>query len=136
MSRENVEAAQRAFDAFNRGDIEAVLQELDPKVEWHPEFQTMMLGGEAREFRGLEGVRTALREWYGVLAEIHVEIAEVRDLGERIVALGRIRARGKESGASVESPAGWVMELKDTKAIRIWEYLDPTEALAAAGLQE
>jgi ketosteroid isomerase-like protein len=136
MSQENVEAAQRAFDAFNRGDIEAVLPEFDPEVEWHPEFQTMMLGGEAREFRGHEGTRTALREWYEVLTEIHVDIAEVRDLGERIVAIGRIRARGRESGAAVESPAGYVIDLKDGKAIRIWEYLDPSEALEAAGLRE
>jgi ketosteroid isomerase-like protein len=136
MSQENVKAAQRAFDAFNRGDIEAVLQELDPEVEWHPEFQTMMLGGEAREFRGHEGVRAALREWYEVLTEIHVDIAEIRDLGERIVAIGHVRGRGKESGAEVKSPAGYVVDLKDGKAIGIWEYLDPKEALAAAGLSE
>jgi ketosteroid isomerase-like protein len=96
----------------------------------------MMLGGEAREFHGREGVRTALREWYEVLAEIEVEITEARVLNERIVAIGRIRARGKESGIPVESPAGYEIDLRDGKAIRIREYLDPQEALQAAGLSE
>ncbi len=34
MSQEDVEAFERAIDAFNRRDIEAVLKELDPEVEW------------------------------------------------------------------------------------------------------
>ena len=36
MSQENVEAVKRAREAANRGDIEALLEELDPEVEWHP----------------------------------------------------------------------------------------------------
>jgi ketosteroid isomerase-like protein len=36
MSQENIEAAQRAFDAFNRGDIEAFLEGLDAEVECTP----------------------------------------------------------------------------------------------------
>jgi uncharacterized protein len=136
MSEENLEAARRAVDAFNRGDIDAVLQAVDAEVEWRPEGQTMILGGEPPVYRGREGALAALREWYEVLAEIHVEIAEVRDLGERIVAIGRIRALGKESGAPVESPAGYVLDFKHGKLIRVWEYLDPKEALEAAGLSE
>ena len=30
MSQENVEAMTRAADAFNRGDIDALLKEIDP----------------------------------------------------------------------------------------------------------
>ena len=47
MSEENVEAAERAIDAVNRRDIEAVLEELDPEVEWHPMIQ-VLLGGRRR----------------------------------------------------------------------------------------
>jgi ketosteroid isomerase-like protein len=137
MSRENVEAVKRGFDAFNRADIEALLGELDPEVEWHPVLQVVMLGGgEPSVHRGHEGVRDALRAWYEVLAEIQVTVSETRDLGERIVAIGRIRARGKEGGAPVESPAAWVFEFKNGKAVRAREYLDPKEALEAAGLSE
>ena len=47
-----------------------------------------------------------------------------------------IRLTGKESGAETESPVGFVADLRDRKAIRIWTYLDPQEALEAAGLRE
>ena len=50
--------------------------------------------------------------------------------------IGRLRARGKESGAEVESPVAYVAEFKNAKAVRVTEYLDPKEALDAAGLRE
>ena len=136
MSQEIVEAFTRGVDAFNRGDIDAVLEGLDTEVEWHPVLQVVMLGGVAAVYRGREGVRDELREWYTTLGEVQVAISETRDLGERIVAIGRIRARGQESGAPVEFPGGWVVDYKNGKAIRVREYLDPKEALEAAGIEE
>ena len=35
MSRENVESFERGVEALNRGDVEAVLEERDPAVEFH-----------------------------------------------------------------------------------------------------
>jgi hypothetical protein len=35
MSRENVEAFKRAVEATNRGEVKAVLRDLDPAVEFH-----------------------------------------------------------------------------------------------------
>jgi ketosteroid isomerase-like protein len=99
-------------------------------------LQTVMLGREPTVSRGHEGARDAFREWDDTFAEIRVEISEVRDLGERIVAIGQIRARGRESGATVESPGGWVLDCRNGKAVLLREYLDHTEALEAAGLRE
>jgi uncharacterized protein with GYD domain len=36
MSQENLETFKRGLDAYNRRDIDALLEELDPEVEWHP----------------------------------------------------------------------------------------------------
>jgi hypothetical protein len=36
MSQENVEAFKRGSDAVNRRDVEALLADVDPAVEWHP----------------------------------------------------------------------------------------------------
>jgi hypothetical protein len=33
MSQENIEAVKGALEAMNRGDVEAVLQALDPEIE-------------------------------------------------------------------------------------------------------
>jgi hypothetical protein len=56
MSQENVEAAERFIDAYNRRDVEAMLADLDPEIEWHSGILTG-LGGEAAVFRGHEGFR-------------------------------------------------------------------------------
>jgi ketosteroid isomerase-like protein len=93
-----------------------------------------MLGGEEMVFRGHDGFREAFRDLYGALEWIRPEVVEVRDLGDRIVALGTLSVRGKSSGAEAQSPAGWVAEMKGGRAIRFTEYLDPEEALQAAGL--
>jgi ketosteroid isomerase-like protein len=66
----------------------------------------------------------------------HVEPSEIRDLGGVLVAIGRIRGRGKESGAEAESPINRVVDFRDGRAVRVHEYLDPREALEAAGLSE
>jgi ketosteroid isomerase-like protein len=135
MSQENVEVAYRGLDAYNRRDIEALLETLDPEVEWSPAFP-VLLGGDAMAYRGHEGIREMFRDFDDVLEEIHVEYSEVRDLGDRVVAIGRIRTRGKASGATTESPFGSVTDLKDGKAVLVRTYLDPQEALEAAGLSE
>ena len=44
--------------------------------------------------------------------------------------------RGKGSGAEAESSAGWVVDIREGKALRVTEYLDRNEALEAAGLTE
>jgi ketosteroid isomerase-like protein len=135
MSEENVETLKRGFEAVSRLDAEAMLEMADPGIEFRPRFQ-VMLGGEAAVYWGHDGVREAFRDLYGALDWIKPEIVEVRDLENRMVALGRLRIKGKGSGAEAESAAGWVVDLKNGKAVRVVEFLDPAEALEAAGLRE
>jgi ketosteroid isomerase-like protein len=135
MSEEHVQAFKRGFEAGTRFDVKAVLEELHPRVEWHPLLATE-LEREATVYRGHEGVREWLRDLEEAFAETHMEFPEIRDLGDRIVAIGRLRARGRESGAETVTPIAYVVDYKDGKAIRVRSYLDPEEALEAAGLRE
>ena len=135
MTQENVEAFKRGLEAGNRGDVEMLLEELDPEVEWHSALHAL-LGGEQTVFRGHDGVRDMLRDLNDAFSEIHIEISEIRDLGERLVAIGHNRARGKASGAETETPLALVTEFKDGKTILVRGYLDPNKALEAVGLSE
>jgi ketosteroid isomerase-like protein len=137
MSEEslNVETFKRAIDAYNRRDVEALLETLDPEIEWYSALMVPM-GGKATVFRGYEGIRELFRDLDEVLDEWHAEYGQIRDLGDRIVAIGRVRTRGRGSGAETESPIATVCDVRDDKAFRIRTYLDPKEALEAAGLRE
>jgi ketosteroid isomerase-like protein len=136
MSQENVESFKRVIEAINRGDVEAVLQELDPAIEWHMTVQEF-IGGEAGVYRGHEGVREYFRDMDEAFTEVEVDYAELRDLGDRVLAIGSFRTRGRHSGAVIESPLATLAEADaDGKGTRVLTYLDPKEALEAAGLSE
>jgi ketosteroid isomerase-like protein len=133
MPRENVEIVRRTYPAFNRRDIPAFLDSLDPDVEWIP----IMAALEERVYRGHDGVRHWLEDlaadWE--LFEVHTD--EFRDLGDRVLVLGRWRARGRASGVDLEDqPAAWLTELRDGKIVWMQTYSDRREALEAAGLSE
>jgi ketosteroid isomerase-like protein len=137
MSREIVDAFKRGLDAYNRRDLDALMEELDPDVEWHPAL-AVLLGGERTVFRGHQGVRESIQEEDEALAVYQFEASEIRDLGNSVLAIGRIRARGRESGVQIESPFFSLVDTREgsTKAIRLRTYLDLEEALEAAGLSE
>jgi ketosteroid isomerase-like protein len=135
MSQENVETFKRFADANNRRDVEALLEELDPDVEWQSAVLGS-LGGEATVHRGHDGVREMLRDLYEAFSEFRVEFSDIRDLGDQVVAIGRWVTRGEESGVETTPPLASVVEFKDGKAIRVRSYLDPQEALTAVGLRE
>ncbi len=55
---ENVELVRRGYEAFNRGDVDAVLELFDPAVELGVLEDSPISG----EFRGHEGFRRLLAE--------------------------------------------------------------------------
>jgi ketosteroid isomerase-like protein len=132
MSQENVEVLRRAAEANNRGDYESFLEEFDPDVEWHGIFG-VMFGVETTMVKGHEGLLGYVRDLDEGFCVRDVQWSEFRDLGDRVIALGHVRARGRESGAEFDSPYGGVAEFKDGKIVRYRDYLNRAEALEAAG---
>jgi hypothetical protein len=51
MSAENAELLKLAVDAYNRRDLDALLRELDPEVEWRPALPGAARRGDARVSR-------------------------------------------------------------------------------------
>jgi ketosteroid isomerase-like protein len=131
MSQENVETARGLFDAFNRRDIAALVEPLDADVEWVP----IMAALEGRVYRGHDGVK----QWIDDLDEhwelFEVEAQEFRDLGDRVLALGCWRARGRVSGIGLDNePGTWLLHFNSRQVVRLQTYTDRAEALEAAGL--
>ena len=135
MSQENVELTRRATDAYNRRDVDAMLEQLDPEVEWHSAL-SILLSGKRTVYRGHRGVREWFRELDQVVDKIHIEYTDIRELGDRVIAIGHIRTRGRGSGVETESLVATVSDVKNGKVVRVRSYLDLDEALDAAGLSE
>jgi ketosteroid isomerase-like protein len=67
MSQENVETARAAYEAWNRGDLQAVLDRLHPDVEW--EENPDVYPGLDRIYRGHDGFLKRQRDAFDVREE-------------------------------------------------------------------
>jgi ketosteroid isomerase-like protein len=133
MSRENVELTRRAYEAFNRRDLEAFIAFVDPEVE----FTTRYLEMEgAASYRGHDGVRDWWRTLLGIFPDFSLEVLEVRDLGDKVIAPLRIRGHGLESGVPFEEMLWQVGEWHEGKVTWWRNCGSEAEALEAAGLSE
>ena len=134
MSHENVDAVWMCLGGWNRGDIDAWLNAVHPEIEWYSEVARKMEGAETVS-RGFAGLRRFWDEWRAVW-NLKIDITEIRDLGDTVLALVNIRTHGGTSGIDLEQPAAYVFEFEEGLARRVRAYLDPRQAFEAVGLSE
>ena len=137
MSQENVELVRAAWEAWERGDMEAVFSFYDPEIVWDQSHTpTLELSSL---YHGHDGIKRFFREWLAAFdrESYYAHAEEFIDAGEAVVVRIRQGGRGKESGVEVEMPQYWqVYRLRDGRAVRIEVYDIEAEALEAAGLSE
>jgi ketosteroid isomerase-like protein len=133
MSQENVELAKRAMANYN---ADAAGREFHTLVTPDFEWITAMAGVEDEVIRGREGVDKYYASLDAAWESVRVFGGEFRDLGDRVLWLGQMEARGRSSGAEVRSPAASLYEFRDGRISRLRSFLDHDEAMRAAGLEE
>jgi ketosteroid isomerase-like protein len=133
MSEENVDVVRRLARAWAERNMEQMLSFLDPEGELH---SAIVWGAEGSVYRGHEGFRRWYADSFESFEDLRNEWTEFRDLGDRVLALGRVQARGRESGVEIDSPMGWVFTVRGGKLLKAEGFLDPAKALEAAGLRE
>ncbi|HEX8854617.1 MAG TPA: nuclear transport factor 2 family protein [Thermoleophilaceae bacterium] len=93
MSERNVRFIRAAFDAFSRGDFEAVLQVTDPDIEITQPRELP----DYRTYHGREGVLEAFRDWPAQWDQFDVDLVDVIDLDdEHVVSVTRQHLRARE----------------------------------------
>ncbi len=127
-----MEIARRATDAFNLRDIDGLAALTTRDFEWSPAMGAV----EGEVFRAREGIATYWGRLHDAWEDYHVVVDEYRDLGDRVLVLGRVVGRGRGSGVPVDAPLGFVEDFRDGKLWRVQGYLDQREALRAIGLDE
>lgn len=130
MSRPNADLVREAFEAWNSGDVDRVIEFVDADFEFVP-FRSQLDGAP---YIGAEGLRQFARDSADEWDYLRIVIEELRDAGDRVLLLGRYDARGRASGVAVEFPAAWVAQVRDGRIAHLRSYSDRDAALAAAGL--
>jgi ketosteroid isomerase-like protein len=132
MSQENVELVKRLIDAFNRRDVEGFAEITTPDFEW----ATSVMAVEGEIFWGRDGIETYFGQMSDTWDEFLALADELRDLGDRVLWLGRLEGRGRVSGVPVNAPLDILYDFRGANISRMRSFLDHEEALRAAGLSE
>jgi ketosteroid isomerase-like protein len=133
MSRGNVEVVHQIAAALGRRDLDLFLAVSDPAVEWHSSISVISEGGA---YHGHEGVRQYMSDVEEAFDSLSATIDQVLDVGDLVLAVGRLHYRGKASGVEMDMRLGWVFRFRQGKLVYLRAFRDPEEALAAVGLRE
>ena len=127
MFWEDVERLRGAYEAFNEGGVEAILERLAPEFqvrdrESAPDRQTRY---------GKEGIKQLFDSYMEAFDALRLEPEEFIDAGDQIVVSLQQRVRGKGSGAEVMGRLAHVWTLREGAVLRLRIFKDKESALEA-----
>jgi ketosteroid isomerase-like protein len=126
--RTNLEVVEKGYAHFNEGDLDWVLEHVDPEIVW----EDAKLMPDARVYRGRDEVERFLRSFDRHWEEIRFEPDEVREAGDSVLAFVRLVGTGRASGARVDARLVHVWDMRDLKVLHIRTFFDREEATRAA----
>ena len=130
MSEENVEIVRRSYAAWQRGDVPAMLEDVDPDIVIY------RAEPDGTTWQGPEGLVDVIADWTGNFDEFSSSVDDFTDAGDRVIVRMHQRGRGQASGVEVEADFWCVHTLKDGKLIRYEIYTTKSQAFEVAGLEE
>jgi ketosteroid isomerase-like protein len=122
---ELTKAVLAAYESFNRGEAEPMLDLLHPDIVWIPPPTSL----EPHPLRGREAVREYLAPNF--FESQTAEPLELIEHGNRLLVAARVRARGRGSGIEIDQTAYHLMTIEDDRAVRFEVHVDRATALAA-----
>jgi ketosteroid isomerase-like protein len=119
------EVVLAAYDSFNRGEVEPILDILHPDVEWIPPPTSL----DPHPLRGRDAVREYLAPNF--FESQTAEPLETIEHVNRLLVVARVRARGRGSGVELDQTAYHVLTIEEGRAVRFEVHVDRAEALRA-----
>ena len=132
MSQENVALVRGIYDSFAAGDVPAVLGAMSPDIVWN-EAENFPLA-DRNPYVGpdaiVQGVFARLAEqWDG----FGVEVDELLDAGDAVIALGHYRGSYRATGKPIRAQLAHVWRIADGKAASFQQYTDTLQVARATG---
>lgn len=131
VSQENVERFRESIERFNRGDLAGALRYMHPEIRFEHRLTELQ--------SDLTGV-DAVRDWWVGARQLFdrwtTDCDDIRDLGDRVLALGTVTAVGKGSGVETQMPFTVLAEFRNGLCTHFTDYGDRKKAVEAAGLRK
>jgi ketosteroid isomerase-like protein len=130
MSQERVEIVRQGIEAWNRHDFDLGARHLARDVEWLPASPAAV---ERAMYRGHEEVARGFDAIWETWDVFEFQEQEIRDLGDSVLWLGKVHARGGASQIEYDQEFANHLVFKGDKVVRIQGFLSWQEALDAVG---
>jgi ketosteroid isomerase-like protein len=137
VAQDNVELVREGYARWRAGDYDLLLDFLLANAAPDIELYSRFGGLSGTPYRGHDGLRAWLAEIQETFERFEPWVDQARDAGDdRVVAIGGISFRARESGVDMAERLGWVYEFRNGRLRRMMFYASPGEALEAVGLRE
>ena len=133
VPEENIELIRRAYDAFNRRDLEPLLAMM------HPDFEldfSRSVGPEPGVYTGEDGMRRLFETYWEAFEEISLQPEEFIGASDVTIAIVHARGRGRGSGIKVDARGPHMWSFREGKIVGFALFQELSEALEAANLAE
>jgi uncharacterized protein len=130
---DRVGLARYIWEAYDAGDIDAVLEAFHPEIEIHASSELANAG----TFRGREEFVRWVAAWNEAWESFRTRVVAMEPVGERHVVVGIHQiGTGRGSGVEVSMDVGYLFELRDGRCVHIGLCPSFEEALAVARERE
>jgi ketosteroid isomerase-like protein len=123
------ELVSQIVEALNRGDVDGMLAGMHPDFEWTP----LAASPAAQVSRGHDQVRRYVEDWLSTFDSLRLELEDLTEVGDRVVAVVNGRGRGRGSGVELERRFCQVWTVRDGTAIAMEEHENLEQGLGAVG---
>jgi ketosteroid isomerase-like protein len=132
MSEEDVERLRELYESAVDDEFSSLFALLDDDVEYVNPDNALEPGIR----RGRPETEGALRRLFETFVYSRIVVERVAEVGDRVVAILDVEGRGRDSGTPFQVRFGHLVTFRDGRIVRFEWFLNPAEALEAAGLRE
>jgi ketosteroid isomerase-like protein len=131
MSLENVEIVRRTTDAYNRHDLDGIVEHWAPDavLDW-----SNSRGLEAGVYRGHDEIRAFTQRFLTTWDEVRLELGEPIAAADDVLVVENVTYLRGRDGIETQARSAWVLTFRDGQQTSLTLYQRKQEALAAARL--
>jgi ketosteroid isomerase-like protein len=133
MSQENVEIVRRSTDAYNRRDLDGIVENWarDAVFDW-----SNSRGLEAGVYRGHDEIREFARRFLAAWDDVRLEMDEPIEVEDDLLVVENVTYLRGRDGIETQARSAWLIRFRDGQQTSLTLYQTKQEALEAAGLEE
>jgi ketosteroid isomerase-like protein len=134
MSQDNMEVVRRNVEAYNRRDLDVILENWTPDalLDW-----SNSRGVEVGVYRGRGEIRAFWQRFLATWDEVRIEIVDGPvEIEDGVVVVENVTYLRGRDGIEVQARSAWLTTIRDGETTSLTMYQTKQEALEAAGLEK